>query len=309
MEDSKESRLESKADNISNYPANIGLLEESNHDSESMFISIPREIDEKKDDKIIFLENPLLKSQEWALDGWKNMKQGAKDGAKLGFELGAVVCAIPAFVTTVSVCSTTECPAEALIGLQLAMCGGTVASVSFVPGGILGPMLYPFTQWKYLEDFSFAKQTIVQEVWRDLIKMNQIRRLNSLQVNKGDENNKYGMFEFGLDERPFDGFVQIKPLQLQLVHAPYRETAEQLMLRITVQLTLLDKNKEKLIKVETQVEEGPYTFMEWTDEEGLLLKTRMEKMYQKLAEQIVLSLQMDVHSLPSKHQASKELMH
>ena len=82
------------AESISSFPTNIGLLEEDDHDSKSLFTSfIPREIFGKNEDKIIFLKNLHLKSQEWVVGNWINMKQGAVDGAKLGFKVGPDICA------------------------------------------------------------------------------------------------------------------------------------------------------------------------------------------------------------------------
>ena len=56
-----------------------------------------------------------------------------------------------------------------------------------------------------------------------------------------------------------------------------------------------------LIKEEIQVNKGPHTFVEWSDEEGLLLRTRMEKAYQNLAEQVVTNVRINLDKLPSKY--------
>jgi len=310
------------AESISSFPTNIGLLEEDDHDSKLLFTSfLPREIFGKNEDKIIFLRNLHLKSQEWVAGSWRNMKQGAVDGAKLGFKFGPDICATSAQFALIALQAgvvgnfvMVKPPRE-----QFFLCGVAAASAGFIPGGVLGPILYPIQKQKTHEESSLVKQilvqeppiikqTIVQETWGNLIKMGQIQRGNSLQdkgdkSDKGKINNPYEIFEFGQNTRPFDGFVQIQPMQPQLIHVPCW-TAGQMTLRNIVQLTLFDKNKEMLIEERIQIDEGLYTLVEWSDKEGLLLRTQMEKAHQRLAKQIVSSLQANPDSLPSEHHVS-----
>ncbi len=318
IEGSKKAQPE-LAENISSFPTNIGLLDENDHDSKLLFTSfLPREIFGKNEDKIIFLRNLHLKSQEWVVGSWRNMKRGAVDGAKLGFEVGPDVCATSVMVALISLqvgllgnFVMVNPPREPFV-----LCGVAAASVGFIPGGVLGPILYPIEKQKTHEDASFVKQilvqdtpfikqTIVQETWGNLIKMGQIQRGNSLQ-DKGDQrkiNNPYEIFEFGQNTRPFDGFVQIQSMQPKLIHIPCW-TAGQMTLRNIVQLTLFDKNKEMLIEERIQIDEGLYTLVEWSAKEGLLLRTQMKKAHQRLAKQIVSSLQAAPDSLPSEHHVS-----
>ncbi|MCH9638831.1 MAG: hypothetical protein K0U40_04990 [Betaproteobacteria bacterium] len=302
------------AESITSFPANIGLLEDDDHDSKLLFTSfLPSEIFGKNDEKIIFLKNLHLKSQEFFVGSWRNMKQGAVDGAKFGFKVGPDICATSAHVALISLGGLvmTRPPREPFL-----LCGVAAASAGFIPGSVLGPILYPIEKQKTHDDTSFVKQilvqdplyikqTIVQETWRNLIKLGQIQRDNALQ-SKGDQtkiNNPYEKFEFGQNTRPFDGFVQIQPMQPELIHIPCW-TAGQMTLRNIVQLTLLDKNKETLIEKRIQVDEGLYTLAEWSDNEGFLLRTQMGKAHQRIAKKIVSSLQADPDSLPGEHHVS-----
>ena len=101
-EDSDELLLASQMETPPFSSTNIGLLKEDKNNSKSPFISIPKEIKLNKNNGKFFLGNPVLKSQFWAVEGWKNMKRGAVDGAKWGFELGIYTCAVPATLTAVS---------------------------------------------------------------------------------------------------------------------------------------------------------------------------------------------------------------
>lgn len=316
MKDSKNTQPE-LAKSISSFPANIGLLEEDDYDSKLLFTSfLPREIFGKTEDKIIFLRNLHLKSQEWVVGSWRNMKQGAVDGAKLGFKFGPEICATSVHVALISLGGLvmTRPPREPFF-----LCGVAAASASVIPGSILGPILYPIEKPKTPDESSFVrqilmqeppfiKQIIVQETWENLIELGQIQRDDFLQGkedqrDKGKINNPYEIFEFGQNMRPFDGFVQLQPMQPQLIHIPCW-TAGQMTLRNIVQLTLLDKNKEILVEKKIQIDEGLYTLEEWSDKEGLLLKTKMKNAHQRLAKQIVASLQTGPDSLLNEHHVS-----
>ncbi|MCH9640050.1 MAG: hypothetical protein K0U40_11235 [Betaproteobacteria bacterium] len=301
IKNSKESRLESTVGNISNSSTNIGLLEVSNFGSKSLPVSIPKETYIKNIDQIVFWDKPLLKSQQWASEGWKNMKLGAVDGAKIGLGLGLVAC-VPSIIVGDLCQYNPKCQTKALL-----ICGGALVggpSAGLVAGGLLVPLVHPFlAEEKDLEDFSFVKKTVVQAIWDNLIKMGHVQQVNSLDENgrQVKNNDQYKAFEFGLSNRPFDRFIKIQPLEFKLIHSPYG-TPEQLLLSVVFQLTLLDKDKkEVLIKEQIQIDEGPYTFAEWFDNEGFLLRAHIEETYQKLAERIFAKIQADSHSEPSKH--------
>lgn len=89
-------------------------------------------------------------------------------------------------------------------------------SAGLLAGGLLVPMFGTFVESEDREDISFVRQTIVQTVWGKLTKMGKIQPANVL-LESGDKYKsigKYESFEFGSDERSFDRFIQIEPIQL-----------------------------------------------------------------------------------------------
>ena len=310
-EDPKESGLVSPVENISHSSTNIGLTKENKNNSKSPFISIPKEISINENNETIFNESLALKSQQWAAEGWNNMKRGAVDGAKWGFGLGTNTCAAPATLTAFSIfilsgiINPNDNAIKGLANFQTLLCGVAMGSVSSVSGGVLGPVIYPFDRRNDLEEFSFIRQMIVQTTWENLIKMGHVRQSGSFQKNDDLSMNNGGdeSFEFGSNKRPFDHFIEIEPIQFRFIHVPFW-ASEQLTLRIVTRIKFFDRNKDVLFKERIQIDKGPYTLVEWPSEKGVLLDNHMEKAYQELAEQIVASIQENNTFLLNKFKAS-----
>lgn len=292
-----DTHLNVQEDKLATFPTNIRLLEDDSRENEPIIVIVPAKEELENDPKIIFWESPLLKTQEWAELGWKGMKRGGRLGGNLGFTIGKVFC-LPLVIVG-------QCRGSCEGALPFALlCGGGViggTSVGWVMGGTIGSLSYFVEEETVRKGFELVKQNVVQAIWKQLISKGRRSRSDSLQekIDKTRLNEKRETFEFGLDKRPFDGFIQITPLHLQLFQGQ-TDGPEELTLRINVKWIVSDALKATIMEEDIQVDKGPYTYDEWSDADGWLLKSNLDNAYGEIAEHIVSDLQLNPHFLHPK---------
>lgn len=279
-----ESVLASQEGSSSVQPANIDLRGSSVDHSEIMIVLMPEQIRNDKTPEAMFWESPFQKSQQWMVEGWRNMKKGAINGGEAGFTIGKFFC--PSSIGGVSVTHL-----EGIVAVLL-LCGGGVvggSTVGWVMGGVIGPVLYfgdaVTSQDLLYQKITVLKQGLIQGIWEELVDREPVPHLRTYGGTASEGRGLPEKFEFGSVHHPSDALMEIQPIQLQLVQLS-KSDFPQLTLRFAVNVKLFDLSQQVITEQHIHANSGEYTYQEWAENDARRLRSAIHQMYKQIADRI-----------------------
>ncbi|GJL53919.1 MAG: hypothetical protein NPIRA02_10510 [Nitrospirales bacterium] len=272
-------------------PTNIGLRTSSVDDSETMIVLVPEQISNDTIPEVMLWESPFQKSQQWIVEGWKNMKKGATNGRKAGLTIGKFFCP--------SSLGNSVPSLEGYLAVLL-LCGGGVvggSTVGLVMGGVVGPILYfeddVTSQSLSYQNITILKQGLIRGIWKELVALGPLNRLgtNGATANEGELSKE---FAFGSLQHPYNAQMEIQPLRLQLVQLSTSDFP-QLALRFEVNVNLFDLSQQVIAKQRIHANYGEFTYQEWAENNAQRLRSTIRQIYKQNADRIADALRSSGH--------------